>query len=57
VGTAEAEVLFAGLSPFAGVYQIVIRTPNLAPGEYPIHAEIAGRRTQEGLVLVIGPAP
>jgi uncharacterized protein (TIGR03437 family) len=57
VGGVNAEVLFAGLSPFAGVYQIVIRTPNLPPGEYPIYAEIAGRRTQEGLLLVIGRAP
>ena len=57
VGTAEAEVLFAGLSPFAGVYQIVIQTPNLPPGEYPIHAEIAGRRTQQGLFLLIAQGP
>jgi uncharacterized protein (TIGR03437 family) len=57
VGNLDAEVFFAGLSPFAGVYQIVIRTPNLPPGEYPIYAEIAGRRTQDGLLLVIGRAP
>jgi uncharacterized protein (TIGR03437 family) len=54
IGGVDAEVLFAGLSPYAGVYQIVIRVPNLPPGEHPIYAEIAGRRTQEGLVLAVG---
>jgi uncharacterized protein (TIGR03437 family) len=54
VGNTECEVYYAGLSPYAGVYQIVIRTPNLPPGEYPIYAEIEGRRTQEGLFLLIG---
>ena len=57
VGTAEAEVLFAGLSAYAGVYQIVIRVPNLPPGEYSVNAEIGGQRTPDGLVLAIGAAP
>jgi uncharacterized protein (TIGR03437 family) len=57
VGNTEAQVFFAGLSQFAGVYQIVIATPNLPPGEYPIHAEIAGRRTQQGLFLLIAQGP
>jgi uncharacterized protein (TIGR03437 family) len=53
VGNIVCEVYYAGLSPYAGVYQIVIRTPNLPPGEYPVYAEIAGRRTQDGLFLLI----
>ncbi len=54
VSRAEAEVLFAGLSAYAGVYQIAIRVPSLPPGEYSIYAEVAGQRTPTGVVLTIG---
>lgn len=36
VGTTAADVLFSGLTPgFAGLYQVNLRVPSVAPGDYP----------------------
>jgi len=51
VGGMPAEVKFAGLSAFAGLYQIVIVTPNLANGDHELVAEIGGKQTQAGLFV------
>ncbi len=48
-----AEVLFAGLSPFVGVYQIVFRVPAVPDGDHEIIVEIAGRQTQTGLFFQV----
>ena len=52
-GTTEAEVLFAGLSGFAGVYQVVVRVPNVGAGEHELVAEIGGRRSPAGLFVPV----
>ena len=52
-GNTEAEVLFAGLSGFAGVYQIVVRVPNVEAGEHELVAEIGGRRPPSGLFVPV----
>ncbi len=54
VGESVAEVLFAGLSSFAGVYQIVIEVPQVPAGEHEIVAEIGGDQTQGGLFTIVG---
>ncbi len=53
LGPTEAEVLFAGLSAFAGVYQIVVRVPNVDAGEHELVTEIGGRRSPGGLFVPV----
>ncbi len=53
LGETQAEVLFAGLSPFVGVYQFVFRVPALADGDHEIVVEVAGVRTPTGLYLQV----
>ncbi len=53
LGETPATVLFAGLSPFVGVYQIVIQLPALANGDHELSAEIGGQRSQTGVFLAV----
>jgi uncharacterized protein (TIGR03437 family) len=44
IGAQQAQVLFAGLAPgFAGLYQVNILVPQLAPGAYPVQITAGGR--------------
>ncbi len=52
-GETPANVLFAGLSPFAGLYQIVVEVPDVADGDHEVIAEIAGRQTQAGAFIQV----
>lgn len=53
LGETPATVLFAGLSPFVGVYQIVIQLPAVANGDHELSAEIGGQRSQTGIFLAV----
>ena len=55
-GATEADVLFSGLSQFAGLYQAVIRVPNVEPGEIEVTGEIGGKSTQSGAVIAVAAA-
>jgi uncharacterized protein (TIGR03437 family) len=39
-----------------GLYQFNVRVPDLPPGKCSVKVETAGRATQDGIVVVIGPA-
>ncbi len=52
VGGVEAPLSFAGLSS-TGLYQFNVTVPALSNGDYPVIAEVAGRRTQPGVLLRI----
>ena len=56
-GDVEAESLFAGLSGFVGVYQIVVRVPpGLPSGDVLVAATIGGLRSQDGISIAVGGA-
>jgi uncharacterized protein (TIGR03437 family) len=44
IGEQTAQVLYAGMTG-VGTYQINVMVPNLANGDYPVVAEVAGVRT------------
>ncbi len=51
-GDVEVEPLFAGLSGFVGVYQIVVRVPpGLPSGDVLVVAKIGGLRSQDGISI------
>ena len=51
-GDVEVEPLFAGLSGFVGVYQIVVRVPpGLSSGDVLVAAKIGGVRSQDGISI------
>ena len=50
IGGSEAAVSFAGLSG-AGLYQLNVTVPGLPDGDHAVLAEIAGLRTQSGVLL------
>jgi uncharacterized protein (TIGR03437 family) len=55
-GQVEVEaddVLFAGLSEFVGVQQVVVKVPSLGSGNYEVTAEIDGYRTQNSVYFPI----
>ena len=53
IGNAAATVKFAGLAPgFAGLYQVNIEIPQLAPGRYPLQVGANGVLSNAGLIAV-----
>lgn len=53
IGGQAATVLFAGLAPgFAGVYQVNLTVPQLAPGDYPLQVTVAGIASNNGTISV-----
>jgi hypothetical protein len=58
LGGQPVQVSFAGLVPrLAGVFQISIQIPNLAPGDYPLIVTIGGVPSNSALVTVSANAP
>ena len=53
-GDVEVDPLFAGLSGFVGVYQIVVRVPaGLPSGDVLVAAKIGGLRSQDGISIAM----
>ena len=53
IGGQPATVLFAGLAPdFAGLYQVNVTVPQLAPGDYPLQITVAGLASNTGTISV-----
>jgi uncharacterized protein (TIGR03437 family) len=53
IGGETAQVVFAGLAPgYAGVYQVNILVPQLAPGDYPLVISAGGVASNSGTVSV-----
>ncbi len=54
IGGVNAPSTFAGLSA-TGLYQFNVTVPSLASGDHEVIAEIAGQRTQSGVLLKVQP--
>ena len=54
VGGRPAEVLFAGLIPGAGLYQINLIIPELPPGDHLVELFVEGRRIQTVVHVTVG---
>lgn len=53
VGGQTAQVLFAGLAPgFAGLYQVNLVIPQIAPGDYPLQISVSGAVSNTGTISV-----
>jgi uncharacterized protein (TIGR03437 family) len=53
VGGQSAQVTFAGLAPgYAGLYQVNILLPQLAPGDYPLQISAGGQMSNTQLISV-----
>ncbi len=53
IGAQKAQVTFAGLAPgFAGLYQVNLIVPTLAPGSYPLQITIGGFTSNTGLISI-----
>jgi len=53
VGGQPASVQFAGLAPgYAGLYQVNLVVPQLAPGDYPLQVTAGGVQSNAGMVSV-----
>jgi len=53
IGGQPATVLFAGLAPgFAGMYQVNLTVPQLAPGDYQLRVTVAGVASNAGTISV-----
>jgi uncharacterized protein (TIGR03437 family) len=53
VGGQTAQVLFAGLAPgFAGLYQVNVVVPQLAPGNYPVQIAAGGVASNSATITV-----
>ena len=51
IGGVDAPVLFAGLTPEAvGVFQVSMRVPTLAPGDYPLVVTVGGNASNPALI-------
>ncbi len=57
IGSVPAEVGASAMSAsLVGLYQIPVRIPeSLPPGDHAVVAEIAGRRSPDGVYLTVGP--
>jgi uncharacterized protein (TIGR03437 family) len=55
LGTTDVQVFGGALSPgYAGLYQIAIQVPaNMADGDYPIKATVAGITSPDGVILSV----
>lgn len=56
IGNAQADVLYAGLSPqsISGLYQINVRIPTSTPdGDIPVIATVGGAQSQSGATIPI----
>ncbi len=52
-GDVEVEPIFAGLSSFVGVYQIVVTVPDVPAGDVLVVAKVAGLRSQDGISIAL----
>ena len=52
-GDVEVEPIFAGLSSFVGVYQIVVTVPDVPAGDVLVVAKVAGLRSQDGISIAV----
>jgi uncharacterized protein (TIGR03437 family) len=53
IGGRNAQVLFAGLTPgFAGLYQVNLAIPQLAPGDYPVQVTANGVASNTATISV-----
>lgn len=53
VGDNSAAVIFAGLAPnFAGLYQVNVVVPQLAPGDYPLRITAGGVASNSAIISV-----
>jgi uncharacterized protein (TIGR03437 family) len=53
IGGQAAEVIFAGLTPgFVGLFQVNLRIPQLAPGDYPLVVTVGGAPSNAAMVSV-----
>ena len=50
-GEIEAVPIFAGLSSFVALYQIVVTVPNVPPGDVLVLAKVAGLQSQDGISI------
>ena len=53
IGGMPAEYVGGALSPYAGLYQIAIKVPNLTDGDWPISIEIGGVSSPPGALLTV----
>ena len=47
----EVEPIFAGLSSFVALYQIVVTVPDVPPGDVLVVAKVAGLQSQDGISI------
>ena len=52
-GDVEVEPIFAGLSSFVALYQIVVTVPDVPPGDVLVVAKVAGLQSQDGISINI----
>ena len=52
IGGVQANVTFAGLSS-TGLYQLNVTVPNVSAGDQEVIAQIAGQKTQSGVLLKV----
>ena len=53
IGGMQAEYVGGALSSYAGLYQLAIKVPNLADGDWPISIEIGGVSSPAGALLTV----
>lgn len=53
IGGMQAEYIGGALSSYAGLYQLAIKVPNLADGDWPISIVIGGVSSPAGALLTV----